>query len=271
MRSRPLVPASLPLLLAGTISLAGCVSDTPDPAPDSAASPPATMAPAPAAPADTADSTAAADSLRPRLRYRAIGQEPGWLLTIEDTLLTLRWDYDENRLTTRAPESQPIAGGRRWTVPDQNLPVTVTARDTACADAMSGRPYPARVTVRVGARTLEGCGGDPTRMLFGDDWKVDSLNGAPLAPGSSASITFGDDARAFGLASCNNFTALFELRGDSAVFQPAIVTRRACTRPALGQQEAAFLRALDGTVAVRIDRDGRLHISGSGGRISAGR
>ena len=269
MRPRPFVPASLSVLVAASIALAGCASDTPDPAPESTASVPATAAPVPAAPIDTTSSTAATDSLRPRTRYRAVGQEPGWLLTIEDTLLTLRWDYDENRLTTRAPESRPIAGGRQWTVPDVNVPVTVIARDTACADAMSGRPYPARVTVRVAGRTLDGCGGDPTRMIFGDEWKVDSLNGAPLAAGSSASITFGDDGRAFGLASCNNFTATFELRGDSATFQPAIVTRRACASPAHTAQETALLRAIEGTVAVRIDATGRLHLTGAGGQLSA--
>src|SRR5690606_17153003 len=41
--------------------------------------------------------------------FRAVGQEPGWLLTIDDSL-RLQWDYDARQLTVATPRVQVSNG-----------------------------------------------------------------------------------------------------------------------------------------------------------------
>lgn len=91
---------------------------------------------------------------------RAVGQEPGWFVEIdEDRFIHLVYDYAERELTTRAPSKtlEPpdrivysgAAGART---------VRVIVDRKPCADVMSGEPYPLTVAVTIDDRELEGCG-----------------------------------------------------------------------------------------------------------------
>lgn len=201
--------------------------------------------------------------------FRAVGNEPGWLLHIADSATTLRWDYDERRAIAPTPAAESIAGGRRYTVGGAT-PFTVVVRDTLCADGMSGRQFPARVTVVIGERTLDGCGGEPEALLQGAAWQVDSVNGKPVVAGSQVTLQFGTDGRLTGSAGCNRYSAPYGTKVEGIALGPAIATRRACI-PEIDRQEAAFLTVLRGVVPYQVT-PGALVISGSGsGRIVARR
>ncbi|MES2523683.1 MAG: substrate-binding domain-containing protein [Gemmatimonadota bacterium] len=201
-----------------------------------------------------------AESAQP-LSFRAVGNEPGWLLAIADSTLTLRWNYDEQRATVRTPARETVQGGSVYRVNDGTSRFIVTVRDTACADAMSGHPFPARVTVVFeggeGARTLTGCGGEPAASLRGAEWRVDSLRGAPLVAGSTITLAFGSDGKVSGSASCNRYSGAFVITESGLLVQNAATTRRAC-EPAVNQQEGEFLAVLGSVMPYHIDESGRL-------------
>lgn len=90
--------------------------------------------------------------------FRAIGQEPGWIVRIYDDIIVYEADYGERRVTVNTPEVEEIGGGRRY-VTDALI---VEIMDTACNDSMSGAPYPASVIITEDGRApLQGCGGTP--------------------------------------------------------------------------------------------------------------
>ncbi len=95
--------------------------------------------------------------------FRAIGQEPGWLLEItngEEILLIT--DYGQNR--NSYPYVEPIVNEeeRRTHFVLESFGVTVEIRGEHCTDVMSGEEFEVSVTIIMKERRLEGCG----RALF---------------------------------------------------------------------------------------------------------
>lgn len=136
---KPVYPA---LLCAGLLVLGGCEDQIGSNVQDS----PSII---------TEDDSAAADALP---IFRAIGQEPGWIVRIYPDITIYEADYGERRLTVNTPEVEEIEGGRRY-VTDALI---VEIMDTACSDTMSGAEYPASVIITEDGRVpLQGCGGTP--------------------------------------------------------------------------------------------------------------
>ncbi|MGE0044186.1 MAG: COG3650 family protein [Hyphomonadaceae bacterium] len=126
-----------------------------------ACSPPGQEPPAPVA--ETA--TPAADEAPPAppppqgVEFRAVGQEPGWMLDITSVALDLTLDYGDTRLTLPPrPPSYPEEGVTRYETRNNEHTLTVTITRTPCADSMSGAQYPARAEIVIDGRRLEGCG-----------------------------------------------------------------------------------------------------------------
>lgn len=99
----------------------------------------------------------------PESIFHAQGNEPGWTLDLDrDTpRLTLVTDYGERTLEVPYRVAEIVNGQLasmtlRSRDPAQPLEVRMAAR--TCFDDMSGKPYPVRVTVRLEAQTLRGCG-----------------------------------------------------------------------------------------------------------------
>ncbi|MGR8921570.1 MAG: COG3650 family protein [Gammaproteobacteria bacterium] len=89
--------------------------------------------------------------------FRAVGNEPGWILTIEHgARIVLVTDYGATRVERTLPEPQVdhIAGVTRWRAAELDLEV----RHGECLDDMSGERFGSRVTVNWRGRTLTGCG-----------------------------------------------------------------------------------------------------------------
>lgn len=218
----------------------------------------------PLASVDTVSETPGASGIP----FRAVGNEPGWLLLVTDSMLTLRWDYDERRADLPNPLVSLIAGGRRITAsrstPGDSLRVVVDIQDTRCADGMSGQQFPVRVTVDVNGRTLTGCGGNPVELLYGGTWVVATLNGQPLLTGSHVTMEFSRENQMVGNASCNSYSAPFTVTAQGMQVAPPRATRMACG-DAKDRQERAFLTLLAGTRHFLLDERGTLTVSDSAG------
>lgn len=95
--------------------------------------------------------------------FRAIGQEPGWLLEItngEEILLVT----DYGQVTNSYPWVEPVTDQevRRTQYVLDSYGVTVEIRGERCSDVMSGEEFEVSVSIIMHDRRLEGCG----RALF---------------------------------------------------------------------------------------------------------
>jgi uncharacterized membrane protein len=94
--------------------------------------------------------------------FRAIGQEPGWLLEItngEEILLVTDYGKNKNSYPFVKPQEDKNA---RKTVFQINADTSVLIEGKACNDTMSGESFEVTVTVTQGGKKLKGCG----RALF---------------------------------------------------------------------------------------------------------
>jgi putative lipoprotein len=92
--------------------------------------------------------------------FRAVGQEPGWMLDIYTRgPMVLEWSYGEHRIALPLTEAQAADEGvTRYETRTEEHQVAITIRRAPCQDVMSGEAYPARVEVTVNGETLTGCG-----------------------------------------------------------------------------------------------------------------
>ena len=95
--------------------------------------------------------------------YRALGQEPGWTLTISEGVIDYRGDYGQTRISVPRPDPRPSFNGRRY----ETRRLTVDITYNRCNDAMSGHGYEHQVMVIADGTTLRGCGGERR-----PDWDV---------------------------------------------------------------------------------------------------
>jgi heat shock protein HslJ/uncharacterized membrane protein len=93
--------------------------------------------------------------------FRAIGQEPGWQLEIR-TGSEMRFTYDYGKGSAVTPAARAQLDARTGT---RTLHATSEANDlrveivpVRCEDSMSGKPFPATVTVTLNDRGFRGCG-----------------------------------------------------------------------------------------------------------------
>ncbi len=204
---------------------------------------------------------------RPGQPFRARGNEPGWHLEIADGRLVLVTDYGAERREAPLPPADFEPGVVVYAVAEWDAVIRIA--DTLCRDDMTGMPYPETVTVELPERTLRGCGGEAAELLIGPLWVVEAIGGAGVVDAARATLDFRPDGRLAGRASCNRYTASYQLTGESLTIAPGATTRMACA-DALMDQESRFLAALgevrrfdlaasgallllaaDGTVAIR--------------------
>lgn len=120
-----------------------------------------------AARADAADSTGSATSpweaaWQSGVVFRAVGQEPGWLLELDDEN-RLRFLGDYGRISFRPPTPATVAidtAGQAvtWSARTDAHDLVATVREAPCTDIMSGEAFTHVVVVRFDGRTLDGCG-----------------------------------------------------------------------------------------------------------------
>jgi uncharacterized membrane protein len=119
-----------------------------------------TPAAAPSAEAALAATASWAEARAAGIDFRAVGQEPGWMLDIYTrSRMRLMWDYGEN--SAEFPLTEPDTsqeGATRYEARAGGRTLVVTIRRFPCQDSMSGEAYPVTVEVVIDGRTLQGCG-----------------------------------------------------------------------------------------------------------------
>ena len=89
--------------------------------------------------------------------FRAIGQEPGWLLEITDGVeILLVTDYGSTR--DSYPYVEPVVFQQERRTQFIVGEIEIELRGESCTDSMSGEAFAVAVTVRQAGRTLTGCG-----------------------------------------------------------------------------------------------------------------
>lgn len=153
------------ILLAALLALSAC-----GPTPEKSEAAPVAEAPVAEAPAPPASSQSGAQALASMpswaearaagIDFRAVGQEPGWVLNIyRRDKIQLIWDYAEHAAEFPLPDADTSQEGAiRYGAEADGHSLTVVIRRLPCQDAMSGQAFPATVTVSIDGRALQGCG-----------------------------------------------------------------------------------------------------------------
>ncbi len=210
----------------------------------------------------------------PALPFIAVGQEPGWRLTVDAGGMVLMVDY--GRETFDFPRVNPSisAAGLRYEVDGNGLTLTVLVDRQLCADTMADLVYPYRVRYTLDGDVGVGCGGDPREILSAGEWSIERIGNQPVVPGTQPTITFfsedGED-RFAGLGSCNRFMGGYSVVGEGLRFAPAASTLMACIGEQQALQERRLLNLLSEVYGFGIDEKGKLLLRTGGGDIVARR
>lgn len=98
---------------------------------------------------------------RPGVMFHGRGNEPGWTVSLAHDApeLSLVLDYGERTLTLPYRVTEMDNGGRVTLASGRaDHPFTLALEARACFDSMSGKPFPARVTLTIDGETYRGCG-----------------------------------------------------------------------------------------------------------------
>ena len=99
------------------------------------------------------------EARRRGIEFRALGQEPGWFLEVDEgRSMRLVYDYMERTATTVAPQRRTERDRTIYDAASQSDRLEVTVEPRVCHDGMSGFEFPDTVTVNINGRELRGCG-----------------------------------------------------------------------------------------------------------------
>jgi putative lipoprotein len=101
------------------------------------------------------------DARRRGVDFRGVGNEPGWILEIQQGRhLLFIGDYGMRRVAAPDPGAQVEGLARSWHAITESAELQVEVVEEPCVDTMSGEAFPSRVTVTLDADILYGCGRD---------------------------------------------------------------------------------------------------------------
>jgi heat shock protein HslJ/uncharacterized lipoprotein YbaY len=187
--------------------------------------------------------------------YRARGNEPGWVLTVEDGRLLLVAHYGAREIEAALPEARFEEGAFVYALAEPAL--TVRMAPGLCRDDMTGMPHPETVTLTLDGRDLRGCGGDPVDLLKGAEWVVEDIGRRGIIDSSRVTLTFGPEGELTGTASCNRYATRMAIGGEGVSVGQIAATRMMCPE-ALMNQEQTFFAALAAAGRFDIDETGAL-------------
>jgi heat shock protein HslJ len=198
--------------------------------------------------------------------WRASGNEPSWSLSRADGQMTLETDFGAKRTSfATPPETRIDERTVAYSTSVEGTPLRLIIKSEICEDTMTGMPRPERVSVVLGDREFDGCGGEPASLLQGNDWVVTQLAGRAVLAEPIISVTFSKDGRLSGNASCNQFGADYRLTGEGLEISKGMSSMMAC-EDAVMQQERSFLEFLGAISRFSIPGDGALMLHSNDGR-----
>ena len=93
--------------------------------------------------------------------------------------------------------------------------------------------------------------------LEGTRWRASTIDGrdgaGAILADTEVTMAFGADGRVTGSAGCNQYTARYVAQGATLRIESAALTRMACLRPGVMEQERAFVDALASVATARVD------------------
>ena len=104
------------------------------------------------------------------------------------------------------------------------------------------------IRVSVAFLAMGACGGGATSVvapLPGTSWVLENIAGTPVVERGRATLEFAESGRASGNGSCNRFSGVATIAGDSLSLGPLMSTKMACVEEALTAQETRYLGALE--------------------------
>ena len=102
------------------------------------------------------------DEHPPNLQFRAVGQEPGWIVEVTDDSLRFAWAYGQREVTASQFGTDTDDKRVLYRADTDRGPLRVVARPQYCTDPMNGRLFSHTVTVTLAGDVHTGCG-HPTR------------------------------------------------------------------------------------------------------------
>lgn len=194
--------------------------------------------------------------------YKAVGNEPGWSLTVRAARMDYAGDYGEVNIAEPTPPDFRAAHG---TYRSGKLRMTISAGP--CSDGMSDLTYRQTVRVTADGRTVSGCGGGTIAAagLAGTSWSVVSVNGRAPSGAGEYFVRFGDKqlSAKFG---CNSMSGPYRLNGDHLAVGGVTQTEMLCPEPAMTfEREAGQLLRSN----IRVEKIGgeRLRLVSEAGTI----
>jgi uncharacterized membrane protein len=122
------------------------------------------------------------EASRRGIDFRAVGQEPGWYLEIDnERSMHLVYDYAERTATTAVPAPVVRDEEVAYTAVTDAHRLAVVIEPRPCSDSMSGQRFPRTVTVTIDGRTLRGCGRSLTAL--DSRWRVTANGLGPVRVG----------------------------------------------------------------------------------------
>ena len=107
----------------------------------------------------TRSQTIWAEAQRQGVDFRAVGNEPGWVLDLfEADRIRFVYDYGQQEAVVPAPEPTVAAEQTVYHAETEAHTLTVTITETPCTDTMSGERFETTVTVELDGRAYRGCG-----------------------------------------------------------------------------------------------------------------
>lgn len=194
--------------------------------------------------------------------FRAYGNEPGWGIEINDGRIVLVTEYGALRREAALPPPSPEPGATFYYVADWKAEIRI--EDKICRDAATGVPHPQSVSAKTSDQSLTACGGAPLDLLTGGEWLVEDIAERGIVDASHATLIFSADGRVAGAASCNLYSAAFNLTGEGLSLGPIAMTRMMCP-PALMEQENRFAAALEAAASFDIGETGALLLKSAKG------
>lgn len=195
--------------------------------------------------------------------FRGIGQEPGWLIEIDNgRMIHLLLDYGERRINLPAPEPvRDQSGALVYEIRTEAHTARVSIEERPCQDVMSGEEFTHTVMVTIDGSEYRGCGRDlASTPLIGTHWRLLEVGGREaVASAEDQGAPFirleRDEEQVVGNTGCNSLGGSYELDGDRLVFGELLTTLRACIDPEVSRQEQAFTHALNETDRYEIRAD----------------
>lgn len=122
--------------------------------------------------------------------------------------------------------------------------------------------------IAVALLAMAACSFSDDEDLEDTEWELSTLGGSPAVAGSSAILNFEGNDRLFGSATCNRIMGTWETGSDNALtITTGGMTMMACPGEA-GDQETAFLAALDNTASFEIDGDTLTLLDNAGNELA---